>query len=71
MEQFISKHADTIQGSLPCFDRILFRGYLPLYSGAAMATLLDRRGIRRPELKGFLLRHAVRLNEHARNHGRA
>jgi len=46
MEQFIAKHTDKIQGTLSCFDRILFRGYLPLFSGAAMAAFLDRR--RRP-----------------------
>jgi len=27
MEQFIAKHTDKIQGTLSCFDRILFRGY--------------------------------------------
>ena len=67
MEHFLSKHADKIQGSLSCFDRILFRGYLPFFSGAAFASFLDRRGIRRPELKSFLLRQAARLKEHARS----
>ena len=67
MEQFITKHADKIQGSLSCFDCILFLGYLPFFSGAAMVSFLDRRGVRRPELKGFLLRQAARLKEHARS----
>jgi hypothetical protein len=67
MEHFLAKHADKIQGSLSCFDRILFRGYLPFFSGAAFAAFLDRRGIRRPELKSFLLRQAARLKEHARS----
>jgi len=66
MQPFITKLADKIQGSLSCFDRILFRGYLPFFSGAAMAAFLDRRGVRRPQLKGFLLRQAARLKEHAR-----
>ena len=67
MEHFLAEHADTIQGTLSCFDRILFRGYLPFFSGAAFAAFLDRRGIRRPELKSFLLRQAARLKEHARS----
>ncbi len=67
MAPFISKHADKIQGSLSCFDRILFRGYLPFFSGTAMAGFPDRRGVRRPELKGFLLHQAARLKEHARS----
>jgi hypothetical protein len=66
MENFIAKHADKLQGTLSCFDRLLFRGYLPFFSGAAMAEFLDRRGVRRPELKGFLLGQASRLKEHAR-----
>ena len=31
----IEQHADRISGTLGCFDRVLFRGYLPIMSGAA------------------------------------
>jgi hypothetical protein len=44
MEQFIAKHADKIEGTLSCFDRMLFRGYLPLFNGAAMAAFSTARG---------------------------
>ncbi len=47
MDQFITKHADKLQGTLPCFDRVLFRGYLPLFSGSAMASL--KRGDGEPK----------------------
>jgi hypothetical protein len=40
MDQFIAKHADQLQGALSCFDRVLFRGYLPFFSGYAMASFL-------------------------------
>ena len=70
MDQFIAKHADKLEGTLSCFDRVLFRGYLPLFSGAAMAAFLDSRGIRRPELKRFLLRQAYLLKDHARRMAR-
>ena len=63
MEHFITKHADKIQGVLSCFDRILFRGYLPFFSGAALAMFLDRRGIKAKELKPFLLQQASRLKQ--------
>jgi hypothetical protein len=66
MDKFIAKHAGKIEGTLSCFDRILFRGYLPFFSGAAMATFLDSRGIERHELKSFLLRQAFLLKDHAR-----
>ncbi|MGQ0570978.1 MAG: hypothetical protein ACT4P5_15865, partial [Armatimonadota bacterium] len=65
MDQFIARHADKIEGTLSCFDRILFRGYLPLFSGAAMASFLDSRGIERHQLKSFLLRQAFLLKDHA------
>lgn len=41
MDQFIAKHADAIEGTLSCFDRLIFRGYLPFFSGYAMATFLE------------------------------
>src|SRR4029434_10395614 len=66
MNEFIAKYADKIMGTLSCFDRVLFRGYLPLFSGAAMAAFVDSRGIERHQLKGFLLRQAALLKDHAR-----
>ena len=51
MDQFIATHADKIQGTLSCFDRVLFRGYLPFFSGYAMASFLETQGIRRDEVK--------------------
>ena len=35
MKEFIRKHEDRIHGVLSCFDRMLFRGYLPIMSGWA------------------------------------
>src|SRR4029450_12885490 len=66
MDQFIAKHADKLQGTLSCFDRVLFRGYLPFFSGYAMASFLETRGIRRREVKRFVLTQAYRLKDHAR-----
>jgi len=66
MDQFITKHADKIEGSLSCFDRVIFRGYLPLFNGAAMAEFLRAHGVQCRELKSFLLRQTFRLKDHAR-----
>jgi uncharacterized lipoprotein YmbA len=41
MKAFCEKHAGKIHGVLSCFDRMLFRGYLPIMSGAAMAQFLQ------------------------------
>ena len=66
MDQLVAKHADKLQGTLSCFDRVLFRGYLPFFSGYAMASFLDTRGIRRRGVKHFVLTQAYRLKDHAR-----
>ena len=55
MDQFFRKHGQVIPGVLSCFDRMLFRGYLPIMHGAAMADFLSARGVKRWELKSFLL----------------
>ena len=65
MEKFIERHADKIIGTLCCFDRMLFRGYLPIMSGAAMALYLKSLGVRREAVKAFVLDQAARLKAHA------
>ncbi len=66
MDQFIAKHADKLQGTLSCFDRVLFRGYLPFFSGYAMASFLETRQVHRGDVKRFVLTQASRLKDHAR-----
>ena len=56
MKEFIRKHDDRIHGVLSCFDRMLFRGYLPIMSGWAMATFLTVSMLNGSRLKPFLSR---------------
>ena len=67
MKEFIGKYEDRIHGVLSCFDRMLFRGYLPIMSGWQMAQFFNSSKIRFRELKGFLLQHAERVKQHAFN----
>src|SRR3954449_5325632 len=39
MQEFIRKHEARIHGVLSCFDRMLFRGYLPIMSGSTDVML--------------------------------
>jgi hypothetical protein len=64
METFAAKHAAKIRGMLSCFDRMLFRGYLPLMSGFAMADFLRSKQVDRWN-KPFLLEQAERIKKHA------
>ena len=66
MDAFVAKHEKSIRGVRSCFDRVLFRGYVPLMSGYAMAEFLQRQQVRRHTLKAFLLRQAERVTRHAR-----
>jgi len=61
----VTKHAHAIQGVVSCFDRVLFRGYVPLMSGYAMAECLTLKQVQRRTLKSFLLTQAERVKKHA------
>ena len=41
MKEFIAKHEGRIHGVLSCFDRMLFRSYLPIMSGWQMAQFFN------------------------------
>ncbi len=67
MKAFLDKHESKITGVLSCFDRMLFRGYLPIMSGASMAQFLNQEGIKFRNLKTFLIEHAAILKAHAQS----
>ncbi len=48
MKEFIRKYDDRIHGVLSCFDRMLFRGYLPIMSGRT-CSLFSKTCALRPE----------------------
>jgi hypothetical protein len=74
LKEFIRKYEARIQGVLSCFDRMLFRGYLPIMSGWAMAQFLNSLDLNCNTLKPFLLENAERVKDHAvamaKRHGR-
>ena len=65
MKAFVDKYEDRIHGVLSCFDRMLFRGYLPIMSGWSMAQLLQAHDIDCASVKPFLLSNAERVKAHA------
>jgi len=65
MKEFIRKYEDRIHGVLSCFDRMLFRGYLPIMSGWAMAQFINSLDLKGSGLKGFLLESSERVKTHA------
>jgi hypothetical protein len=65
MRRFLAKHAAATTGTLSCFDRLLFKGHLPLGYPHAMEEFLSHRGILFKDLKRFVLKQAERLKVHA------
>jgi hypothetical protein len=63
---FVRKHEEKINGTLGCFDRMLFRGYLPIQSGQAMTEFLKQNKISFWRLKEFLIKSADRINRYAK-----
>jgi len=65
MRKFLAKHAAATTGTLSCFDRLLFKGRLPLGYPHAMEVFLTLRGVLFKDLKAFVLKQADRLKAHA------
>ena len=74
MDRFLEKHRELITGTLSCFDRVIFKGYLPLNYAGAMEQLLEFHKILYKDFKPFVLKQAERIKEHAKQtaaaHGR-
>jgi hypothetical protein len=64
MKNFIQLNEKKVQGMLSCFDRMIFRGYLPIQSGWQMAGFLNRQ-LGRGNLKEFLTETGYALKAHA------
>jgi len=45
MDKFIIAHEDKITGTISCFDRVLFKGYLPIASPHTMERFLTGQGL--------------------------
>jgi len=61
MKQFLAQFADSIQCTLGCFDRLLFKGYLPISHPASMERWLACRGFLLKDFKGFVTTQSDRL----------
>jgi hypothetical protein len=65
MESFLTKHRDKILGTIVCFDRVLFKGYLPLSWPEGMERFMQMNGLLIKEFKQFVQLGSDQLKEHA------
>lgn len=74
MTNFIDLFQDEIQGRINCFDRIVFKGYLPIGFPAAMVALLNRNNCLIKDFGKFVAKHTEIVVRHAKDfaekHGR-
>jgi len=69
VQSFIAKHADQIIGVLSCFDRLIFKGYLPFSHPKGMEAFLAQRGILLKNFRTLALEQSAAIKEHARTLG--
>jgi len=67
VHHFITKHHDRITGTISCFDRVLFKGHLPLGWPDAMERFIARQGLRLKDFAGFVRRQSERIKPHAKD----
>lgn len=65
MEQFIVKHQAKILGTISCFDRLLFKGYLPINRPESLEGFLMGQGVLLKDFKRFATECSQTLKEHA------
>jgi hypothetical protein len=65
MQKFIDKHRKKITGVISSFDRIIFKGYLPVRTADGMAAFLGARGIRLNQFREFAFSTTEKIKEHA------
>ena len=63
---FLDKHQDQLRGVLSCFDRVLFRGYLPCSYPSGLEAFLAQQGILLKDFKHYAPQVAERVKEHVR-----
>ncbi len=65
MEAFVQKHSEKINSVLSCFDRIIFKGYLPITGASSMESFLYSQGLLLKDFKTFVPKQAQKLKNHA------
>lgn len=68
---FVRKHQDKIHAVLSCFDRVIFRGYLPICHPGGVEGWLYHQRVQLKQFKEFAPRIAERLLQHAKDLAKA
>ena len=67
LSRFVTKFTDSIVAVLSCFDRVIFKGHLPINNGKALEGFVDHvLKIRRCDFMDFAQEKSEALVEHAK-----
>ena len=67
LSRFVAKFTSLIVAVLSCFDRVIFKGYLPITNGPALEGFVDHvLRIRRCDFMAFAEEQSETLVEHAK-----
>mgnify|MGYP001056849389 FL=1 len=66
MKRFLDLHEHKTVGTLSCFDRVLFKGHLPVARPEVMANVMKREGAQIRDFKEFVGRYSAQVADHAR-----
>src|ERR1700692_2389526 len=67
LSRFVTKFTSLIVAVLSCFDRVIFKGYLPITNGPALEGFVDHLlKIRRKDFMAFAEEQSDTLVEHAK-----
>jgi len=70
VKKFLEKHQAKIVGTLSCFDRILFKGYLPISWSDSMERFIHSNGLLIKDFKRFVSDNSQRIKDHAKEMAR-
>ena len=65
VNDFVEQYSEKITGVVSCFDRVLFKGYLPLGFGRAMERFIGNQGLLLKDFKRFVTTHSKTIKNHA------
>ena len=66
MKEFIKKYAEDTAGIMNCFDRIIFKGHLPISWPEGMESFLRREKVLVKDFKRYVTKVSQRVTEHAK-----
>jgi hypothetical protein len=65
MKRFVHHYSSMYHGVLSCFDRVVFKGYLPVVRPEVLERLLGHDGLLIKDFGRFVQQHSARILQHA------